>query len=412
MRNVDVAIIGGGMAGLTCAKVLTDNNRDWILFEASDRVGGRIKTDEYEGFLLDHGFQVLLTAYPEVQRFIDLELLPFTTFDPGAFIRKKDQLSLYADPLRRPDQIFHTIFSKIGNVYDKWNIARLRAELEFISVEEIFKNEEKTSYQFLKEYGFSENCINDFFRPFFGGIFLENELRTSSLQLKFIFKMFSQGSAALPDRGIQAVPLWISDQLPQDKIQLASPIHSIDKGQNLLITQSGETIHAKTIVLATDSDHARKLLGCNDGAKGRDVSCYYFSCSDIPDISPILYLNADKSDILHLCFPSKINPSYAPKGKHLVSVSSLTLKGSNGFEIILSELSKWFGSTVRDWIPLRHYKIENALPESKSLKSSAISKRVDTHFYICGDYTNNPGLNGAMKSGRLVAESIVAKDTF
>jgi monoamine oxidase len=57
----DVVVVGAGLAGLSCAKQLSGMGRRVILLEASDRVGGRVRTDVVDGLNLDHGFQVLLT---------------------------------------------------------------------------------------------------------------------------------------------------------------------------------------------------------------------------------------------------------------------------------------------------------------------------------------------------------------
>ena len=60
--QADVVIIGAGIAGLSCARHLSKNNVTFIVLEADSRIGGRLKTDMHDGFILNHGFQVLQTA--------------------------------------------------------------------------------------------------------------------------------------------------------------------------------------------------------------------------------------------------------------------------------------------------------------------------------------------------------------
>ena len=67
-----IIIVGAGLAGLTCAKVLRERGAEVAVFEASDGVGGRVRTDEQDGFLLDRGFQVYFTSYPVAGRHLDL----------------------------------------------------------------------------------------------------------------------------------------------------------------------------------------------------------------------------------------------------------------------------------------------------------------------------------------------------
>ena len=68
--RADVVVVGAGLAGLRCAQVLADAGRDVVVLEASDGVGGRIRTDRVDGFLVDRGFQLLNPAYPAVRRWV------------------------------------------------------------------------------------------------------------------------------------------------------------------------------------------------------------------------------------------------------------------------------------------------------------------------------------------------------
>ena len=121
-----VVIIGGGLSGLTCAKELHAAGVDFLLFEASDAVGGRVRTDEVDGFLLDRGFQVLLTAYPEAIRHLDYDALKLKAFEPGSLIRANDEFHQMSDPWRRPQHALQTAFAPVGSLMDKLRIGRLR----------------------------------------------------------------------------------------------------------------------------------------------------------------------------------------------------------------------------------------------------------------------------------------------
>ncbi|RCH71881.1 MAG: NAD(P)/FAD-dependent oxidoreductase, partial [Candidatus Poseidoniales archaeon] len=64
MTEQRVAIVGAGVAGLHCASILLENGIEVLIFDQEREVGGRMKTTRKDGFLLDHGFHVLQTAYP------------------------------------------------------------------------------------------------------------------------------------------------------------------------------------------------------------------------------------------------------------------------------------------------------------------------------------------------------------
>lgn len=195
----DVVIVGGGLAGLACAMELQKRGISWEILEASDDAGGRVRTDVVDGFRLDRGFQVLLTAYPEAQRVFDYVALDLRKFDPGAMVRTGGRFQALADPLRQPSRALSTAFAGVGTWRDKVNVARLSVSLRGRSTRQLFSGREMTTSEFLSEQ-FSEEIINQFFRPFFGGVFLETELRTSSRIFEFLFKMFASGDTAVPAR--------------------------------------------------------------------------------------------------------------------------------------------------------------------------------------------------------------------
>ena len=112
--SADVVIVGAGLAGLVAAKVLEQHNLDVIVLEESDGVGGRVRTDHVDGFLLDRGFQVLLTAYPELHRHLNLDALNLQLFEPGALVWRDGKGTVVGDPIRRPKTLVSTALAPIG----------------------------------------------------------------------------------------------------------------------------------------------------------------------------------------------------------------------------------------------------------------------------------------------------------
>ncbi len=151
----DVVVVGAGVSGLCCARELHAAGLEVLVLERGDRPGGRVRTDDVDGFLLDRGFQVLLTAYPEAQRTLDYERLGLRAFESGALVRKDGRFARLADPTRHPFQALESLRSAPGSVPDKLRVARLRRRLSGGSINEILTAPQVTTAQALGREGFS-----------------------------------------------------------------------------------------------------------------------------------------------------------------------------------------------------------------------------------------------------------------
>ena len=212
MPDGRVVVVGAGLAGLTCARHLTRAGCEVTLLEASDDVGGRVRTDRVDGFLLDRGFQVLLTAYPEARAQLDYDRLDLRPFHAGALVRKGDAFFRLSDPRRHPADALQTLTSRITTVRDKAHLLKLLAKLRLRAPDELFDAPEQPTRALLEDE-FSGPMVESFLRPFLAGIFLEPDLDTSSRMFEFVFKMFAAGRAAVPSSGMQAIPRQLSEEL-------------------------------------------------------------------------------------------------------------------------------------------------------------------------------------------------------
>ena len=167
MEDQKIYIIGAGISGLVAAIELEKAGFTPVILESSGEIGGRMKTDNVDGFLLDHGFQVLNTAYPEAKKYLDYGQLQLKNFDPGAVIFDEKESYIITDPLRNPLKIVGMAFSKVGTFLDKVKMFTLTQELKKKSNEEIFNEPSVPTLQYLKNYGFSDLVITNFFKPFF-----------------------------------------------------------------------------------------------------------------------------------------------------------------------------------------------------------------------------------------------------
>ncbi len=407
----EVIIIGAGLAGLACAREATRLGVSCRVLEASDAAGGRARTDVVDGFLLDRGFQVLLTAYPEAQRMLDYPALRLRSFAPGALVRFEGRFHSVVDPWRRPSMALSSLVSPIGSLSDKMRIARLRLRVTRRPLENLFQSPDTSTIDFLREYGFSAKMVERFFRPFLGGIFLERELQTSCHMFEFVFRMFSLGDAALPATGMGAMAEQLLSHLPAECVRFRQK--AVEVRPDGVTLASGEELKARIVVVATDPAAAAQLLPEMLRLAFRGTTCFYFAAEKPPISEPMLVLNGEgKGPVNNFCVPSVVAPSYAPSGSHLVSatvVGNSLVAADELLAAVREQLAEWFGRDVLGWRHLRTDWIPNALPEQTPSSGGAAAKEtfVRPGLFVWGDHRDTASINGALSSGRRVAEAIV-----
>ncbi|WP_126546693.1 protoporphyrinogen/coproporphyrinogen oxidase [Hymenobacter amundsenii] len=416
--QLPVLIIGAGMAGLSCANYLHRAGRPVLVLEAADAVGGRVRTDHTDdGFLLDRGFQVLLTRYPEVERLIDYGALDLQAFRSGAVIRLPDgKQTTLQNPLQQPTAAFSALTSRIGTLPDKLRILSLVQHVRrYTSGQLLSRNStnEQSTLEFLRHYGWSERMIDNFFRPFFGGVFLDRSLSTAANFFEFVFQQFVEGEAVVPALGMQQIPEQLATRLPAGAVRLHTPVAAIE-GTTVRL-QNGETIEAAAVVVAVDGEAAARLLPAAEAPTAlswRRTTCTYFAAPTVPGRpDKLLRLNAAPTSLAHnVAFPSDVAPDYAPTGQRLVSVSTHGEHGLSEADLtarLRQELAAWFGPEAANWRHLRTYALPYALPEYPAGQPARQSLKLTNTLYRCGDYAAYPSLNAALASGREVADMIL-----
>ena len=406
-----ITIIGAGISGLTAAVYLHRKGFDVKIIEATERAGGRIKTDVVNGFLLDRGFQVLLTEYPETKALLDYEKLNLKRFLPGAIVLYDDGIFEIADPFRRLSATLATILAPVGSLKDKINTFFLKHKLLNISVSNIFNEPETNTLTKLKKYGFSDKMIERFYKPFFSGIFLENDLSTSSKMFDFVMKMFSEGDAAIPAMGMEEIPKQLVAMLPENSIIYNTQVSEIV--DNKIIYNNGKIIETDKIIIATEATSFAKNYIPKNKQKFNSVTNVYFEASLAPTDKAVVVLNASttKKWVNNMTVMTNISDQYAPKGKVLIAISYNGIPDiSNEIlsENMKIELKKWYGNSVESWKMIKSYRIKYALPNQETVCNELASNqlKINKNLYICGDHLMNGSINAAMKSGRLVAELI------
>ena len=390
-----IGIIGAGLSGLTCSWYLKKNNiHDITIFECSEKPGGKLKTDSVDGFLLDRGFQVLLPAYPETKKVLDYEKLQLQRFHKGSLIYKNNKKIPFYDPENGFIALLKTVVFGPGSLLDKLILLKLKWTLGRLSVENIFSSKKTiSSLTYLRELGFSEKIIEEFWIPFYQGVFLENNLETDGKMLQFTFKMFAEAGAAVPKEGMGAIPRQLVDYIGEEKIRYNTKVSHFDSKS--ITTSDGKTEIFDKVVLACNMDKNTPYYA---------VTNQYFQSEKLPLDTKHVILNAGKNRIVNnVVLISNVAANYSKNGKHLISVSAngIHLKADD----FLKDLKSMFGSQIDNWKPVKSYIIHEALPIINFEKK--YQPKSPEGVYYCGDYLVQGSINGAMESGRIAAEEII-----
>tara|TARA_B110000967_G_scaffold36853_1_gene36129 strand:+ start:502 stop:1743 length:1242 start_codon:yes stop_codon:yes gene_type:complete len=406
-KSPSIHIIGGGISGLIAARVLEEHGLSATIIEATDRLGGRVKTDVVDGYSLDHGFQVLLTAYPAAKKYLDFDALELQEFLPGSAIFKNGKQKIIGDPLRNLSLLLPTLFSGIGTVNDKLKILALNRRLKKKSIQNIFAEKEQTTRVYLENIGFSEAIITNFFTPFFSGIFLENKLETSSRMFEFVYKMFGEGNAALPKDGIQAIPKQLFEKLKSTTYVFNTKVKSVENGSIKL--ESGETLKSNFTIIATQASGLVSNLK-NQATLWKSCDTLYFEVAKREIKKPLIGLIAMHNALINNIFYHTSLQTSATATKELLSVTVIDKQNLTNKQLVtevqkeLKELCNIDSCTF-----IKQYNIPMALPNLQDIQYEMLPSetRLTETIFLAGDTQLNGSLNAAMIAGERAALEVI-----
>ncbi len=413
-----VTIIGAGLAGLACARRLTDHNVDVCIVERTGTVGGRVKSTTMDGFRIDRGFQVLLNAYPALQSFPELAALTVHPFPPGARIMIEHRLHTLSDPFRNPADALPSIITPVVSLQDKLLMWQLTAELNRRPLSSMWDEPDQSIFRFLSRRGFSQSAIELFFRPFIGGITLDESLGSSAAVFKFVWSMLSKGLATSPVGGMQSIPNAMSDVLIQKgvDIRLETMVRDIQPShRGWHVVTSTDTTASDCVVVATDVWSLPKLLPSTAAPCYRSQRTLWLAIDRTIDVGPSLILNPDRQSPLMTIAPMHaVDAERAPVGKSLFAV---TIR-SDRFSESTDALMEYFGNAMQRHKILGPNDQITCIADQLIEKAQFVQnpqhfrKRTDIHnvpdgIYICGEHLRTSSINGAIESGVTVADEIV-----
>jgi len=361
----------------------------------------------------------LIDSYPEVRKVLDLPRLQLCSFAPGAVLANSGRLNVVAHPLKCPWKLLQTLRTagswgvftsildvlRLGRLVSRWLFKGPYATIEAAATAE-------TTDVFLQRLGLSSSITQQFLRPFFEAIYVSPLTEQSAAMFEFVLRMLAFGGACLPARGMRAVPEQLANGLSRP-VQLSTPVDAVT---STTLCVGGEQREHAAVVVAVDAPSAGRLVSLPPLTGTRSVTFYFGLKEPAPVLDPLIILQSygqessqpdeGKARVVNIGFPSIVQPSYAPAGHVLAAI---TIMGPAVLDEtwVRSEVQRILGVDCSGWRHLRTYDIAYHQPTQVPLVPPAeVPCEVDGIF-CCGDHRADPTLDGAMRSGRRVAEAII-----
>ncbi|OQR64552.1 amine oxidase [Streptomyces maremycinicus] len=403
-RSPDVVVIGAGMAGLVCAQDLLAAGVDTRILEASDGVGGRMRSDRVDGFVIDRGFQVFNPSYPQVRARLAMDELRLRAFGRGVLIHTEAGRRRLTDPRTHPATVVDLLPGRLAGPRDLAALGALAASDALAPPRRLKRRRDRTTREALADAGFTEAFVERFFLPFLSGVFLEDRLETSARFFHLVWRSMLRGTPSLPAEGIGAVPRALAAALPMGTVRLETPVERLtDDGVE---TATRELVPARAVVVATGPGPAAHLMPEVTLPAYRVVTTYYHVMSRPPLTEPTLLVDTRRR-FLNTCVLSNVAASYAPPGRALVATSVLGTDVEGRERALRSTLSEVYDTDAGRWDLLTVRTVPDALPAMAPPQSLSRTTRVARGRYVCGDHRATGSVQGAMASGARAAREVL-----
>ena len=382
MTAFDVIVVGAGLSGLTAAKVLAEAGRSVLVVEKEDTVGGRVRTEAVDGYLIDRGFQLINPAYPALRAEVDLEALDLKPFGHGVQVSTQQGLKTLANPLRHPLLLPQTLASGLVNAGDVAGLIRFVASTPRGGA---------TLGAELDRLGVVGAIRTKVLAPFLPGVVADDPDAVDAAIGQFLLTTFALGRPSVPSRGAQA----LSNQLAAAAKRAGAEIRigaEATVRDGAVDTPDG-TMTARDIVVATAPQ--------DNGKTTRGLTTWWFRADEAPSESPFVRIDATRSGpVVNTAVMTNIAPSYSPDGSALIQASALHNPAVTDTDVT-AHLSALWGTDATKWDLVARTDVEHSLPSQRPGDLGAD----DAHR--AGDYTVGGSLNGAVRSGRAAAQAVL-----
>jgi phytoene dehydrogenase-like protein len=403
--SAPVVVVGAGLAGLACAQRLSRAGVEVVVLEASDGVGGRVRTDVLDGFRCDRGFQLLNPAYPVLKRVVDLDALDLRPFEAGVVVATGAARFVLADPRRSPLRFPATLRAPVGSLTEKLRFAAWAAR-SLLPVRALLNRPDRALADDLDAFGLTGGLRRGVVEPFLAGVLAEQEGTTSAAFAALLIRSFVLGTPAVPALGIGRFPELLAATLPTGTVRLGSPVDEVTRGS--VRTEAGE-LPAAAVVVAADPPSAAALTGLPVPTM-KPLTTFWHTRAEPPTREPLLHLDADRrGPVINSAVLTNAAPSYAPAGRSLIATTILGADGSVAAEqAARRQAALVYGVGEHGWELVTTSVIAAALPEQRPPLVIRRSVRTPAGVYVAGDHRDTASIQGAVVSGRRAATAVLA----
>jgi glycine/D-amino acid oxidase-like deaminating enzyme len=402
--DCDVVVVGGGLAGLECARTLHERGAHVRLVEAADAVGGRMRSEQVDGFTLDRGFQVLNPAYPAVRERVDVAALDLRPLVPGVAVRRDDGLALLADPRRAPHLLRETLGSGYVRPGELVALARWVAPA-LGPVRRLLAQDDTTLAESLTAHGVDGRIRREVLEPFLAGVLAEDDGSTSAQLVRLLVRMFVAGTPGVPARGMGELPAQLARGVPD--LVLGTRVDRVERvaGGFRVRTPAG-TERTRAVVVATDGASAEELVGLPAPAM-KGLVTFWYACAEPPSTLGVVVVDGRRrGPVVNAAVMSAAAPGYAPAGSHLVQVTCLLRGPAPDEAVVRRQAGEMFGAATTSWALLARHEIPAALPVQGPPLATRRAVHVSDGLFVCGDHRDTASTQGALVSGRRTALAV------
>jgi len=399
--DVDVVVVGAGLAGLAAGRQLRAGGRTAVVLEASDGVGGRMRSEIVDGVTVDRGFQLLNPAYPEAARVLDLAALHLRPFDAGVLVAGSDGSHLVADPRRRPGALVSSVRHAPGSRLEQARFAAYAVRLASGDGRRLLTGPDTSVGEAYAVFG---ELTDRVLAPFLSGVLFDDSQTTSRRFTDLLLRAFVRGTPCVPARGMQAIP----DQLAAGvEVRLGTPVRAVTPTS---VTTDDGVLVARAVVVATDPAIAGVLLPGLDLPVMRSGTTWWH-LADAPGAAltggrAVLVVDPDRrGPLVNSVVVSNAAPGYASHGRALVASTALGISGISEREV-RDHLTLLYGADTTNWDDVAVHRIAATVP---AVPPGSPLRRPAGHdgVFVAGDHRDTASIQGALVSGRRIADAVL-----